>query len=270
MNDFVTLRDGAKIHVVDCGAGIPIVFIHGTGLDTRMWKAQIDFFAERYRTIAYDMRGFGRSSALTGAEYSSSSDLEALLIELEIENAHIVALSRGARAAITFALDHPQRVRTLALAGANINGLKLSPEFAAIRDDVARHAAAEGVESAKRAWIECALFESARAHEDVSRAIQEMLDDYDGWHWMHRDPEKRTKPEAEARLEEIEAPCLVVVGERDLPHFHAAARLLVRRLPHAERVEIAGVGHMSPMEAPERFNRVLTSFLERHVDGARA
>ena len=53
--------DGVRLYCTEGGTGIPLVFVHGWGLDSRSWDAQIRFFERRFRVIAYDWRGHGRS-----------------------------------------------------------------------------------------------------------------------------------------------------------------------------------------------------------------
>ncbi|HEY8293439.1 MAG TPA: alpha/beta hydrolase, partial [Thermomicrobiales bacterium] len=68
-------------------------------------------------------------------------------------------------------------------------------------------------------------------------------------------------PPAAERLREVTAPTLVVLGERDLPDFHAIADRIARDVPDARKIILPGVGHMANMEAPERFNGAVLDFL---------
>jgi len=86
--------------------------------------------------------------------------------------------------------------------------------------------------------------------------------EYSGWHWANRDPGRGLEPPAMERLAAIRAPTLVVLGEHDLPDFHAIADALHRQLPGARKAVLPGTGHMANMEAPEEFNEVVLRFLE--------
>lgn len=94
----LTLRDGTELYYKDWGSGQPIVFSHGWPLSADMWDAQMLFFAERgYRVIAFDRRGFGRSSQpWTGYDYDTFADDIAELIEtLDLKNVILAGFSMG-------------------------------------------------------------------------------------------------------------------------------------------------------------------------------
>ena len=258
---------GVKLHYARIGTGDPIVFIHGTGLDCRMWVDQLTYFGKKYEAIAYDMRGFGLSSPLRGESYSPSDDLAALLDALGYEAAHLVGLSRGSLTALEFALAYPQRLRRLILEGAYINGLALSREYQEVKNEVEFVAQRCGVDHAKRIWINSCLFASSLAYPGVNERLRLMLEAYNPWHWLHPSTEMLIQPAAINRLEEIKAPTLIVLGKLDIPHFHNTAGILVSRLPAAKLVALADVGHLSPMENPLAFNTAVDEFLGSYSGG---
>jgi len=94
----LTLRDGTELYYKDWGSGQPILFSHGWPLSADMWDAQMLFFAERgYRAIAFDRRGFGRSSQpWSGYDYDTFADDIAELIEtLDLKDVILVGFSMG-------------------------------------------------------------------------------------------------------------------------------------------------------------------------------
>src|SRR5439155_1269697 len=80
--------------------------------------------------------------------------------------------------------------------------------------------------------------------------LHQMMADYSGWHFAHRDPEPARDPPTRARLGEIAVPTLVIVGARDLPDYQDIAAILAAAIPHARLAALPGAGHMSNMEAP--------------------
>ena len=97
MSTFTT-ADGTEIYYNDWGTGRPVVLIHGWPLDADMWSEQATFLAEHgYRAIAYDRRGFGRSSQpWTGYDYDTmSDDLAALIDHLDLSDVTLVGFSMG-------------------------------------------------------------------------------------------------------------------------------------------------------------------------------
>ena len=89
----------------------------------------------------------------------------------------------------------------------------------------------------------------------------QIVSDYSGWHWVKQDPARTLDPPAIQRLDEISAPTLVIIGERDLSDFRAIADTLQQQIPGAKKVILTGVGHLSNMEDPKRFNEVVLDFL---------
>ncbi len=253
--------EGARLYYEVAGDGDPVALIHGFGLDARMWDAQSDALADRYRVIRYDARGFGRSSLPTTEPFSHAGDLRALLRELGATPAHVVGLSMGGRIALNLALLDPTAVRSLTLVDAALDGFDWSEAWSASFDAIEECAARDGVERAKHMWLEHELFAPARERPQCSAALARMVGDWSGWQLHNETPVTPMDPPAAARLAEVRAPCLVVVGERDLPDFLAIAGLLAAGIPAAQKIVLRGAGHMCTMEAPSEFNGVLAAFL---------
>ena len=90
-----------------------------------------------------------------------------------------------------------------------------------------------------------------------------MVDDYSGWHFVNRNPERAVAPPAVGRLGASARRRSSLVGERDLPDFQRMSERLERDIPGARRATIPGAGHMANMEAPEAVNKALGGFLNR-------
>lgn len=248
--------NGTRLYYEMAGSGEPLVLLHGFSLDTRLWDEQFDAFAQHYRTIRYDARGFGRSS-LPDGPYRHIDDLRALLLTLEAAPAHLLGLSLGGGVMLDFALAYPDDVRSLILADTALGGYAWAKDWGEPR----RAARAEGLAAAKAAWLNDELFAAANEQPALAARLQQMVSDYSGYHWLQRDSERGPEVPAIKRLEAIDVPTLIIVGERDLPEFCAIADQLAARLPHARMVELKGVGHMSNMEAPAAFNDAVLAFL---------
>ena len=111
-----------QLHYTEHGSGEPLVLLHGNGEDSSYFEHQIAFFQDRYRVIAVDTRGHGKSprgtAPLTLNQFAD--DLSAFMDELDIASAHILGFSDGANVAMLFALAHPTRVKSLVLNGGNL------------------------------------------------------------------------------------------------------------------------------------------------------
>jgi pimeloyl-ACP methyl ester carboxylesterase len=254
--------DGGWLQYATAGDGDPVVFIHGFGLDLRMWEPQWPVFAQRYRAIRYDLRGFGGSSVPEGA-YSHVDDLLALLDFLKAGPVHLVGLSLGGRVALRVAAEDPKAVRSLTLADPALDGHIWTADWSR-RWRAMTDAAKKGdLSQAKRLWQEHILFDPAKEHPKVAAALCAMIERYSGWHLVHRDPGTAQEPAVAQILPRISIPSLVVVGELDLPDFQSIARRLAQELPLSELRTIPGAGHMSNMEAPREFNELALEFLRR-------
>src|SRR5437667_8006458 len=111
---------GAKVHYVDAGTGSPVVLLNGLADDIGVWESAIAPLAAKYRVVALDQIGFGRSDKpLLGYRASTFVDfLDGFLSELKIDRASLVGNSLGGWVAADFALTHPERVDRLVLCNA--------------------------------------------------------------------------------------------------------------------------------------------------------
>jgi pimeloyl-ACP methyl ester carboxylesterase len=95
---YIETAKNVKLYVKDYGKGKPVILIHGWPLSNEMWEYQIDFLVKNnYRVIAYDRRGFGKSSQpWDGYDYDTlSDDLSEIIEQLELENVTLVGFSMG-------------------------------------------------------------------------------------------------------------------------------------------------------------------------------
>lgn len=255
--------NGTHLYFEIAGEGHPLVLIHGNTLDVRMWEDQIEAFAAKYQVIRYDMRGFGRSALPTTESYRPADDLQALLSFLGVAHAHILGLSRGGVVAIDFALAYPDMIDTLIAVDTALREFPWQA-FGELTAAVRSAAATSGIEAARECWQSGALFAAALEQPRIAARLAEMVADYSGWHWLNQEPVRLLEPPPTEQLHTIGAPTLVIVGERDMPEFHAIADLVHQRVPQASKVVMPGVGHMSNMEDPARFNRLVLDFLAEH------
>lgn len=253
--------NGTTLYYEIAGEGPALVLVHGLTLDTRMWDDQFALFAERYRVVRYDARGFGQSASVGDKPYTHPDDLAALLLHLAIPRAAIIGLSMGGRIAIDFALAYPSLTCALIPVDAAISGHTWSEDWNGHWMALVHTARMSGAREANEAWLRHPLFAPANEQPTVAARLRQMVGDYSGWHWGNRDPERRLDRPATERLREITAPTLVILGERDLADFHAIANRIADNVPGARKIVLPGVGHMANMEAPEAFNTAVLGFL---------
>jgi 3-oxoadipate enol-lactonase len=255
--------NGTRLYYETAGSGHPLVLIHGMSLDSRMWDDQFEPLAQHYRVIRYDARGFGRSELPTRGSYAHTDDLKALLEYLDIAHAFILGLSMGGGIAIDFALAHPEVTDALIPVDSRLTGWQADSEFAAYLSAVRSRGKEAGIEAARDVWLYSPMFKPALENSKVASRLVEIVSDYSGWHWVNENPLRTLDPPAVQRLDTIRVPTLILIGERDVPDCHAIADALHQRVPNARKVVLPQVGHMSNMEAPERFNALLLDFLTK-------
>lgn len=248
----------------DEGAGRPLALVHGFPLDHCMWDAQIAALATQWRVLAPDLRGFGRSGASDGpvAMRQFAADLAGLLDVLALNEPIVLGgLSMGGYIAFSFWEANPARVAGLILC--DTRAAADAPAVAESREHTARRVLSEGPQFLADAMTP-KLFAAATLSERpalVAAARDVML---------KTDPRgiaaaalgMAVRPDMTARLPQIACPALVVVGAEDVISPPAEMRGIARAMPRARFVEIAGAGHMSPLEQPEAVNRAIEQFLQ--------
>lgn len=258
------LTNGITTHYEVQGSGPPVVLIHGHSLDLRMWDPQVSALTGAgYRLIRYDIRGHGRTDAPDGGYtlQNYSADLRDLLDHLALDRTHLVGLSMGGSIAMQFALDQPDRVRSLTLIDSALPGFGYSPEFESAIRELQEAVRREGPRAAfERLWLPHPLFDGLRRFPDRFAALSQMVLSFPAKDYLL---EAEPPPERQLidRLGEVSAPALVVVGELDLPDFQIIAELLAANVSGAHKAVIEDAGHLCSMEQPEEVNAALLGFL---------
>ena len=249
------------LHVAEAGTGAALTFIHGFGLDGRMWDAQVAAFRATHRVLTVDLPGFGRSPAAPDRTPMAAA-IAGALDARSIAQTDLVGLSLGGAGATDFTLAHPARVRRLVLADALLLG---HPATLETWDRCVALARGGDCAGALAYWRTDGVFAGARVRPAVWSAILAMLGAYDCAHWTGAAPLGWASTKPRERLGEIRVPTLVLVGEHDTPTFHAMADAYVAGIPGARKALVPGAGHVSCMEEPAAFNEALRGFLASHA-----
>lgn len=257
--------NNTRLHYQSAGRGRPVVLLHGFSLDLRMWEAQFETLAHHFRLIRYDLRGFGKSAVPAGQPYSHVDDLHALLAALDISQASLVGLSKGAAVAIDYRLTHPAQVRSLCLLDPVLGGFNWSAAGSARDAAVWQRAAEGGIPAAKESWLAHPIFAPARRNPAAAALLEQIIAEYSGWHFVNPNPEQGLALPAARRLDELTLPVLLMVGEADTPDFRQIGELLAAELPDVRTVIVPGAGHMVNLEAAPVVNFELLQFLAKHA-----
>lgn len=255
--------NGTRLYYQVCGIGPALLFLHGYTLDHRMWEAQVDGLSDRFRTVVYDVRGFGRSAAPTGP-YRHYEDAAALCEHLGLERVVVVGHSIGAHQSLELALARPDLVAGLvSICMASYGGVSMPDALKQMFAAINKAAREESVAAAKAIWQKAHWFAPARTVPGLAAELDRMLSDYSGWHFTHDNPVQHLEPPAIDRAAQLEAPALVITGGRDLEYQDRVADLLTSRIRKVSALRLPHVGHMANMEDPRAVNRAIGDFADR-------
>jgi pimeloyl-ACP methyl ester carboxylesterase len=230
--------DGARIWFATFGRGPVVTLLHGGLANSNYWGLQIRYLSRKFRVIAIDSRGHGRSTN-DGRAYSyiqMANDAVAVLDHLKIRQTAVVGWSDGAIIGLYLAINQPQRVRRLFAFAGNYNSSGLSDGNAS------------PVLKAYRERTEREYRKLSPTYQEFLAAIATM--------WL-------TQPNIQpAELQNIRVPVWIVDGDRDEAVKRPHTEELAGFIPDAGLLIQPQVSHFSFLQAPDQFNAALLFFLE--------
>lgn len=253
----------AELHLRETGTGEAVLLLHGLGGDHTVWNAQIGPLGEKFRVLAPDLRGHGRSPTPDGSTFSFDEleqDLEALLDRRGISAVHLVGMSAGGFLALHWLLDRPERVRSLVLLGTSA---QCDGHTRAIQQHWAEVYRNQGYEAYVMRllkdiyypeWLEQHLevidqaLETMR-HQDLRAAVQ--------WGVAVRNFDVRP------RIGQIRVPTRVAHGMDDRVIDASHSRFLRQAIPGTDLKLFPFTGHMVPVERPEETTRLIAEWIAR-------
>jgi 3-oxoadipate enol-lactonase len=254
--------NGIDINYEIEGDGPVVTFSHSLACNLGMWDDQVRALKGRYRVLRFDTRGHGQSGAPAGA-YSLeqlSDDLKALLDGLGITATHFVGLSMGGMIGQVFALKHPAMVQSLVLCDTTS---RYPAAAAPIWEERIKSVGAKGMEPMVAPTLERWFTAPFRARRrDLMERVGAMIRSTPAPGYIgccHAIP----KINVTERLRDVRCPALVIVGEEDPGTPVDMARDIHAALPAAELAILSRASHLSNLEQPEEFNRVLGGFLDK-------
>lgn len=249
--------------MMDVGEGPPLVLLHPVGTSGSIWWLHVPRLAKRFRVLAVDLPGHGRSPqpkeplSLEGM----ADDLYRALQSLpNLSPVHLLGLSLGGMVAQVFGVEHPSCVASLILCDTLC---EVAPSLAAILEERARVVEKEGMMATAASTLDrwFAPGFSAR-HADVTGAVERLL--------LAADPSVNAQTwraishlSVASRLDTLKhVPTIVINGALDDSIPKGAGQRLADLLD-ARLVELPGCRHMAPLEAPEAFMDLVESFILR-------
>lgn len=261
-------NQGARIYWDEQGHGAPLLMIMGLGYPSYIWHRTRPILEARYRTIALDNRGVGRSDVPPGP-YSialMASDAAAVLDAAGVESAHVFGISMGGMIAQEFALLYPKRVRSLILGCTAAGG----PTVIRADKDATEMLKARGQMDPEQA-AEVAvpfIYDPATPREKIDEDIAIRRPWFPKAEAYIAQLQGILAWEAYSRLEGITAPTLVIHGESDRLVPPANGRLIAERIPGAKLVTILHAGHLFLTDQTETAHHIILEFLNAQARGA--
>ncbi len=257
-----TTNQGIRIFWNEEGGGEPLLLIMGLGYPSAAWYRTRPTLSRKYRTIAFDNRGVGQTDVPPGPYPIPvmASDAAAVLDAAEVERAHVFGISMGGMIAQEFALQYPQRVRSLILGCTAAGG----PMAVRAESEVTEMVMARGSmtpEQAAQAAIPF-IYDSGtpRALIDEDLAIRRP--------WFPR-PEAYNAQlqgiiawESYGRLDKITCPTLVIHGENDRLLPAGNGKLIAEKIPGAHLVMLSHASHIFTTDQPAGAQKAILEFLQ--------
>jgi len=261
-------------YVREGGAGDPVICIHASASSSAQWRPLIDRLAGRFRTLAVDLYGSGRSPDWPGDRPLQLADEVALLEPvLAVPGArfHLIGHSYGGAVALKVALAHPGRVASLVLFEPVLFSLLMAAdpddpaarEIDAVRSDTSAAADGGDLPAAGARFVDYWMGAGAWAAMPEARRLTvaaAMRKIKGQWHAAFEEPAPLPAFAA------VDVLTLCLVGADSPASSRAVSRLLAKTLSRASEVELDGVGHMGPVTHPDLVN----TLIEQHLDGVAA
>jgi len=236
------------------GSGPVVVLLTGSNLDRRMWNREAEWLSKTCTVVRYDLRAHGESDTAT-TEFSHLKDLTGVLDTLKIQKATLIGLSAGAFIALDAALDIPDRVERVVLAGPGVSGYtgKVPPTFP---PEMYTAIQAKEYRRVSEILLQSPVFAVAPESQAL---VRQMVTDNERL-WTVDRALMKLQPPTLGRLEQLRVPALVVVGEKDV-FQQDHAELIAARVSGARLVRIPGGTHIVNLSSPKEFEAAVSAFL---------
>jgi pimeloyl-ACP methyl ester carboxylesterase len=266
--------NGIQLYYEEVGQGLPLVFVHEFAGDVQSWRPQMSFFCRRYRTIAFNARGYPPSDVpedpAVYSQQQAADDIRGLLDAVGIAKAHVCGLSMGGYATLHFGLTYPDRALSLVVAGAGYGSgdrekfkedsavvvKRFEQGMEAVTDFYAKGPTrVQFMDKDPRGWQEFRdqlAAGSAKGHSLTMQGVQ---------------MKRPSIFDLGDRMKRLEVPTLIMTGDEDDPCLEPGI-FMKRTIPTAGLVVLPKSGHAINLEEPDAFNRAVLDFLTA-VDAGR-
>src|SRR5215469_9499943 len=273
---YATTGDGVRLYFEETGSGHPLILVHEFAGDLRSFEPQLRQFGKRYRTIAFNARGFPPSDVpehvSSYSQIRAADDILAVLEHIGERQAHTVGLSMGGFATLHFGLRHPQRALSLCVGGC---GYSAEPDkretFRAEADVIARALRTEGMAAfAERYALGPTRVQYQNKDPRGHAEFKAMLAEHSAVGSANtQQGVQKERPSLYTLVEEmkrITVPTLIITGDEDWPCLLPGI-LMKQSIPSAALAVLPNSGHAINIEEPDEYNRIVGDFLSQVESG---
>ncbi|MDO8446738.1 MAG: alpha/beta hydrolase [Deltaproteobacteria bacterium] len=261
-------KSGLQLNYDVSGEGKPILFLHGWGMSSRVWKYQVEHFFEKFKTITLDLRGHGESSPSDDYTFDTlAGDVKEFIEGLSLGPVSLVGWSMGGSVAIKVAGTYPEILHSLIL-------VSTTPKFVASEDfpygqpeAMLRRLERQIDRDVNRAMVEfCSLMVEGEP------IIEEVWETVAVNEWPSKEILKgylKTLADTDLRGEliKISHPTMIVHGMLDRISSHEAAVFMADRIKKVRLESHHDEGHAPFLTRPDWFNTELEGFLNEFRSG---
>lgn len=271
--------NGIAFPYIEQGKGTPMVLVHGSLSDYRMWEGQLEAFSQKHRVFSYSRRyAYPGKITADSVGYSvvpHAKDLAAFIKALNIGPVHLVGHSYGAYTALVTALEHPELVKSLCLGEPPVlsflsnttEGNGLLSEFKIKTILPAAQAFEKGNDlEGVRIFLDGVMNQHNLYDQlppEIQQQIQDNIPELKGVVSTHEEAVFSTFITCED-LKKLKVPTLLITGEISTRFLTLISDELEKCLPRKERVIIPGASHEMEMENPPAFNEAVLRFIQKY------
>lgn len=244
--------------------GEPLVFLNGIFMSTASWRLMVPFFERSYRVVLHDFRGQWNSGKPEEpySLHQHARDLKGLLEHLDLDKVHIVGTSYGGEVGLCFALEFPERVRSLTVIS-SVSEIRPHLKYMARR--WLNAAKTHDPEIFVCEWIGDVYSEEflQKHREYLWERLVQLYQTFDynaAIRLLESFLELETSP-LTPKLEHLSTPTLVLAAERDLVKPLEYSRIMAQTVPQAQFHIIPDAGHGVVIEKPKKTSTVILGFL---------
>jgi 3-oxoadipate enol-lactonase len=261
--DKLIYLNGVSVCYDDLGTGeIPVIFVHGFPFNKSSWQPQLEFLSQTQRVIAYDIRGFGKSSAGDETPTISlfASDLIRLMDALEIPKAIVCGLSMGGYILLNAVTQSPERFKAIILSDTQC--IADTPDVKAKRYKTIYQVNEEGLVNFTEGFLKNAFSEETHlTKKELVENIRTV---------MLSNSVKSVAETLSAIAERVETcsllmrnivPTLILCGSEDKITPLVQSEFLSTTIQSSKLHSIEKAGHLSNLEQPEEFNKHISDFI---------